>query len=88
MTLYALIPTRRPEYEACAESDDPQSLDYLVMRELGHGRIGDEEGACPIVIALPRTCDGDDTLRPCAHAEPEVAPLFADDMPRADLIHL
>lgn len=97
MTLYALIPIPRPEHGAHPASDDRQRMDcmdYFVVRAWSPGRMEamegmeDEEASSSSLVAIPRSLAEEEPERACPHAEPEGLPTPADDMPRADLIHL
>ena len=94
MTLYALIPTPRPEHGAHPASDDRQRMDcmdYFIVRAWSPGRMEameDEEASSSSLVAIPRSLAEEEPERACPHAEPEGLPTPADDMPRADLIHL
>ncbi len=94
MTLYALIPIPRPEHGAHPASDDRQRMDcmdYFIVRAWSPGRMEameDEEVSSSSLVAIPRSLAEEEPERACPHAEPEGLPTPADDMPRADLIHL
>lgn len=94
MTLYALIPIPRPEHGAHPASDDRRlmdCMDYFIVRAWSRGRMEgmeDEEASSSSLVAIPRSLAEEEPERACPHAEPEGLPTPADEMPRADLIHL
>jgi hypothetical protein len=88
MTLYALLPTRRPEHGAYPGSNDQQVMNYFIVLEFSSGSTDAEEDVCPTLIAVSATSVQEEGAHACPHAEPEGPRSPADEMPRADLIHL